>query len=667
MSGGHAQALRGRIEALDREAQRREDYLAITRLQRAYGYYLDKGYWREAADLFAEDATFEQGVDGVYVGRERIFEVIVRLGGGNIGPGLPFGQLNERLQLQSVITLADDGLSAQARWHELAMYGQYGKHAHWGDGVYENRYRKEDGVWKIAALRFYPQFVAPYEGGWATLKPVEGDWRSPQLADFPPDRPPTATYRPFPDVYVPPFHYEHPVTGARPKKSTPAAPSGNADPLEAHLSDIELRLARLASHEAVERLQRAYGYYVDKGLWREAADLFTDDGTWEWGQSGVYKGRERIRAALALSGPEGLAPGLLNNHYICQPIVTVAPDNRTAKARWRADMQFQRDGKASWGEGTFENTYVNDDGVWKIASLHFYVTVLWEYDKGWVFGNIPMEGPSTTLPPDSPPTEVYESLPGVYLPKYHYPNPVTGAQPEKPVLPDLPAADADGLVGRIKALSTRVERIEDLRACEKLQRAYGYYVDKAMWNEVSDLFGPQSTLEIGGRGVFVGKKRVLEYLGIGLGPTGPQPGQIINHQQFQGIVTVDPEGGKARGRWRAFVIGGSPWAAVNWGSALYENHYRKVNGVWLIDKLHAPFTMYTLYKDGWHKVTTPNTRPESFPPPPDLPPTVVYLTYPNYYCEPFHYPNPVTGKVAPPPHPAAGGLAPLQPLSGSKR
>jgi hypothetical protein len=93
------------------------------------------------------------------------------------------------------------------------MTGQFGEHAEWGEGVYENAYRKEAGVWKIAALRFYPNFVAPYEGGWAKLEPVEGDWRSPALADFPPDRPPTASYKPFPDVFVPPFHYAHPVSG----------------------------------------------------------------------------------------------------------------------------------------------------------------------------------------------------------------------------------------------------------------------------------------------------------------------------------------------------------------------------------------------------------------------------------------------------------------------
>ena len=163
--------------------------------------------------IATDDATFEQGVDGVYLGRERIHQAIVKLADGNPGPGLPFGRLNEHFQLQPVITIADDGQSARGRWHELSMTGQYGEHAEWGEGVYENAYRKDAGVWKIAALRFYPNFVAPYEGGWALLKPVEGDWRSPALADLPPDRPPSETYRPFPHMFVPPFHYAHPVTG----------------------------------------------------------------------------------------------------------------------------------------------------------------------------------------------------------------------------------------------------------------------------------------------------------------------------------------------------------------------------------------------------------------------------------------------------------------------
>jgi hypothetical protein len=98
--------LKERLAELRREIVRREDYQAIIRLQRAYGFYIDKGYWDEAGDLFAEDATFEYGVEGVYVGRERILQAIVRLGGGNHCPRLPFGQLNEHIQHQTENKLA---------------------------------------------------------------------------------------------------------------------------------------------------------------------------------------------------------------------------------------------------------------------------------------------------------------------------------------------------------------------------------------------------------------------------------------------------------------------------------------------------------------------------------------------------------------------------------
>ena len=208
-----AETLKQRIAALRADIQRREDHIAVEHLQRAYGFYIEKGYWREAANLFADDATFEYGMDGVYAGRERIHDYIVRMTGGNPGPGLPYGQLNEHYQLQAVITLSEDGLGAKGRWRDLAMLGQYGDWAAWGDGIYENDYVKQGGVWKISALRFYPNFVAPYEGGWATLEPATGDLRSAVSREFPPDGPSTISYRPFPEVFVPPFHYPHPVTG----------------------------------------------------------------------------------------------------------------------------------------------------------------------------------------------------------------------------------------------------------------------------------------------------------------------------------------------------------------------------------------------------------------------------------------------------------------------
>jgi hypothetical protein len=149
----------------------------------------------------------------VYVGKPRILERLVREGGGNPGPGLPYGQFNHHMQLQPVVHVSADGRTAKARWREFALLGQFQKYAAWGDGIFENEYVKDGGVWKIKVAHFYPNFVAPYKGGWVTLQPVTGDWKSAVALALPADRPPTATYKPYPDVYTPPFHYENPGAG----------------------------------------------------------------------------------------------------------------------------------------------------------------------------------------------------------------------------------------------------------------------------------------------------------------------------------------------------------------------------------------------------------------------------------------------------------------------
>jgi hypothetical protein len=93
-----------------------------------------------------------------------------------------------------------------------------------------------------------------------------------------------------------------------------------------------------------------------------------------------------------------------------------------------------------------------------------------------------------------------------------------------------------------------------------------------------------------------------------------------------------------------------------WGLPLYENAYRKENGVWKISRLTGPFTMYSNW-EGWGKNAMNNTWPDKFDPPPDLPPSTVYLTYPAYYIIPYHYPNPVTGKAMVPDRGEVGAYA----------
>jgi len=205
--------LEAQVDALSAEVDKLEGARVVRKLQRAFGYYMDRGLWNEATDLFTDNGSVEIGMDGVYIGKAHIHDYLERLGGGQ--PGLIYGQLNEWLQLQPVVYVSADGLSAKARWRDLGMLGHFHQSAAWRDGIYENDYVKEGGVWKISRLHLFINFVAPYDKGWARLKPETGDWRSDVAKAFPPDRPPTIHYSTFPAPQLPPFSYPNPVTGKR--------------------------------------------------------------------------------------------------------------------------------------------------------------------------------------------------------------------------------------------------------------------------------------------------------------------------------------------------------------------------------------------------------------------------------------------------------------------
>ena len=212
---------------------------------------------------------------------------------------------------------------------------------------------------------------------------------------------------------------------------------------EARLAVYRERVERLEDQDAIENLQAYFGYYFDKGLWNEVADLFSANGSFEYGQRGVYIGQDRIRRALLLFGPEGLGEGYLNNHMQLQSIVTVAPDGRTATGRWQGMVQLAQPGASGvWGVGIYENAYVKERGVWKLARLHFYVTAMGEYDAGFTRAAQMMPGPSALFPPDRPPSEVYRSFPAAYIPPFSFDHPVTGRP-----LSDIPQP-ADNVVGR---------------------------------------------------------------------------------------------------------------------------------------------------------------------------------------------------------------------------
>lgn len=197
--------------------------------------------------------------------------------------------------------------------------------------------------------------------------------------------------------------------------------------LEAKLASLQQQVQRIEDRKAIERLQQQWGHYVSEGMAAEAAALFSSDpgASIEFAQQGIYRGRDRIAAFLKLAAPVG--QGQLRETPVMQPVIHVAADGRTARARWRSLVMTGRHGEdGRWEEGPYENEYVKEDGAWKISRLHWFTTVNGSFLKGWHRESYPIAGPLRELPPDAPPSIVYDAFPRFFLPPYHYYHPVTG-------------------------------------------------------------------------------------------------------------------------------------------------------------------------------------------------------------------------------------------------
>jgi len=195
--------------------------------------------------------------------------------------------------------------------------------------------------------------------------------------------------------------------------------------LKAQVETLQQQANRAQDYIQIANLQSIYGYYVDKSRWDDAADLFSANATLEIAGRGLFEGQVRIREYLHQLGK--LEYGRLFNHMQLQPVINVAADGNSAKARWRSFMQVGHLGKeARWGEATYENEYVKEDGAWKISKLHSFITFYVEFDKGWNKGAVELPKHLEGLEPDKETTVKYGAFPEVFVPPYHYKNPVTG-------------------------------------------------------------------------------------------------------------------------------------------------------------------------------------------------------------------------------------------------
>jgi hypothetical protein len=590
-------ALEERVARLEAKVQDAESIRAIKRLQNAYGHYAELGLWNDFADLFAENAAAYYPA-GKLEGKEAVRKLFFQdVGRGKLG--LDNGRIYPHLMLQPVITLGPDGNTAKGRWGLLAMLGGFGGNANWSAGVYENEYARIDGVWQIRELHSYVK-----TGG---AHGAEG-WRNGAVAV--------------------PTHFDAARAGAPGAAERPGrerASSSSLGGLQIRAGGLLRRAGLLNDESEIANLQHAYGYYLDRKMWDQLAGLFARRATMEWGQMGVYAGKNSIRRALNQFGAHGLREGEVHDHVQLQLIVHVAADRRSAKARGDELVMTGVNGEsARLEQGLFENEYVKQDGVWKIQSVHYEPRWITDYAKGWGKDAEPAPGRSKEYPPDRPPTTTYETYPKFHILPFHFVHPVTGRRPQYPagVMAPREVAHTSGTrsipsIGSMAeleiAVSTAERKIEmalAYDAAENLTNAYGHFADELMWNDVAELFTNAGPAEAG-RNSF--KARSEER----------QANSFTIRQILQPVIHVSPDAKSAKIRARLLEFDQGASGRGEWAAGIYESEAVEEGGSWRLAKMTLDRTWTAGYREGWSKLTGGAKGPGATS---------------------FHYKNPVTGR-----------------------
>lgn len=161
--------------------------------------------------------------------------------------------------------------------------------------------------------------------------------------------------------------------------------------LAAEVAALRDRVEASEAVLAVQSLKARYGELVDgrfsrgevvagpelRRVSRQAADLFTEDGTWDGGPGlGVATGRQAIAERLA-------NPTItFARHLFVKPSIRVEGDR--AWGRWDLLSPCRRpDGSSWWMCGYEDDEYRRVDGSWLHRSMSLTTVVMAPVGEGW--------------------------------------------------------------------------------------------------------------------------------------------------------------------------------------------------------------------------------------------------------------------------------------------
>ena len=118
------------------------------------------------------------------------------------------------------------------------------------------------------------------------------------------------------------------------------------------MEEIDRRLSVLEDLECIKRLKARYAHILDGFSDENIENVFTDDGIWDLGPRGVYRGKGAI-AEFFKKIPE-IQP--FSVHYFVQPEIEV--DGEKAKGRWYMWLPATRsNNRAVWSAGIEDDEY----------------------------------------------------------------------------------------------------------------------------------------------------------------------------------------------------------------------------------------------------------------------------------------------------------------------
>lgn len=213
--------LEATVRTLSNELGMLKDRESVRTLQFKYGYYMDKCLFPAIVDLFADDCelSFMGGIFKGKAGARRLY------GGASGMNGPAYGMLFEHIIAQDIVDVSPDRRAAKGRFRCFMQGGVHQSKTDappnippqfWEAGIYENEYVKEDGTWKIKVFNYRIVYQARYEEGWARA-PIEPMMVANYTKTYPEDQNGPDEIRPspprWPNTFLMPFHYPHPVTG----------------------------------------------------------------------------------------------------------------------------------------------------------------------------------------------------------------------------------------------------------------------------------------------------------------------------------------------------------------------------------------------------------------------------------------------------------------------